>query len=93
IISLHMDWLFSRGQGEATRRIAHYIADEARAHLAAKPLVVALRQYTPNEPVRQTMETVKSILLASGVPFYDGIPKAAAALAKLAKYNEFHRLK
>ncbi|MFO7568694.1 MAG: acetate--CoA ligase family protein, partial [Smithellaceae bacterium] len=41
IISLHMDWLFSRGQGEATRRIAHYIADEARAHLAGKPLVVA----------------------------------------------------
>jgi acyl-CoA synthetase (NDP forming) len=91
IISLHMDWLFSRGQGEATRQIAKYIADEARSHTGGKPLVVALRQYSPSAPVRETMETVKSILLDAGVPFYDGIPKAASALAKVVKYYEYRR--
>ena len=89
IISLHMDWLFSRGQGEATRQITKYIAEEARNHTGGKPLVVALRQYSPSAPVRGTMETVKSILLDAGVPFYDGIPKAASALAKVVKYYEY----
>jgi acyl-CoA synthetase (NDP forming) len=89
IISLHMDWLFGRGEGEGARRIAKYIAEEARRHTGGKPLVVALRQFNPNSRVRETMETVKSILLASDVPFYDGIPKAASALAKLVKYYEF----
>jgi acyl-CoA synthetase (NDP forming) len=37
------------------------------------------------------METVKSILLDAGVPFYDGIPKAASALAKVVKYYEYRR--
>ncbi|MBP7763663.1 MAG: acetate--CoA ligase family protein [Syntrophaceae bacterium] len=91
IISLHMDWLFSRGEGAATRRIAEYIAEEARRHTKGKPLVVALRQFAPSAPIRHTLDTVKSILLAAGVPFYDGIPKAAAALAKMVKYHEFHK--
>lgn len=91
IISLHMDWLFSRGQGEATRRIARYIADEACQHTGGKPLVVALRQFTPRDDIRATMEMVKSVLLEAGVPFYDSIPQAASALAKMAKYNEFHK--
>lgn len=93
IISLHLDWLFSRGQGEAIYQIANYIAKEARRHTAGKPIVVALRQYTPSEPVRETMHKVKSILLEEGVPFYEGIPKAARALANLAKYYEFHGIK
>ncbi|MBP7342049.1 MAG: acetate--CoA ligase family protein [Syntrophaceae bacterium] len=91
IISLHMDWLFSRGEGAATRRIAEYIADEARRHTEGKPLVVALRQFAPSAPIRHTLDTVKSILLAAGVPFYDGIPKAASALAKMVKYYEFQK--
>jgi len=90
IVSLHMDWLFSRGQGEGTRRIARYIADEAHRHTAGKPLVVALRQFTPSDPIRQTLVEVKSILLDAGVPFFDGIPKAASALAKMEKYYRFY---
>ncbi len=89
IVSLHMDWLFSRGQGEATRRITQYIAQDARHHTAGKPLVVALRQYNPNPLIRAVMEEVKGILLDAGVPFFDGIPKAAAALGKITNYHQY----
>ena len=87
VISLHMDWLFSRGQGEATRLITSYIAREARNHTAGKPLVVALRQFNPNPLIRAAMEEVKKVLLDAGVPFYDGIPKSATALGKFTKYH------
>jgi len=89
IISLHMDWLFSRGQGEATRRITQYLARDARHHTAGKPLVVALRQYNPNPLIRTVMDDVKRILLDAGIPFFDGIPRAAAALGKIAKYHRY----
>ena len=91
IISLHMDWLYSRGQGEATERIAKYISEEARRHTKAKPLVVAWRQYNPNAKIRETVETVKTILKNAGVPLYEGIPRAAFALEKLSKYYEYQR--
>ncbi len=91
IVSLHLDWLFSRKFGEVTRELARYIADEARKHTAGKPLVVALRQFIPLDPIRQTMTEVKSVFLEAGVPFFDSIPKAASALAKMVKYYEFHR--
>jgi len=89
IISLHLDWLFSRKFGEVTRELARYIAFEARKHTAGKPLVVAVRQFIPADAIRQTVTDVKSILLEGGVPFFDSIPKAASALGKMVKYYEF----
>jgi acyl-CoA synthetase (NDP forming) len=88
IISLHMDWLFSRGQGEISQRITDYIATEAAKHTSGKPLVVSLRQYNPNTNIRKNMEEVKKRLRSAGVPFYEGIPRAAAALANIVKYCE-----
>lgn len=89
IISLHLDWLFSRKFGEVTRELARYIACEARKHTDGKPLVVAVRQFIPADPIRQTMTDVKSILLEGGVPFFNSIPQAASALGKMVKYYEF----
>ncbi len=91
IISLHLDWLFSRKFGEVTRELARYLADEARRHTGGKPLVVAVRQFIPADAIRQTMTDVKSILRAGGVPFFDSLPQAAAALGKIAKYHDFYR--
>jgi acyl-CoA synthetase (NDP forming) len=90
IISLHLDWLFSRGQGAATEKITAYIAQEALKHTAGKPLIVAWRQYNPNPQIRTTLESVKTTLKAAGVPLYEGIPRATSALAKLEKYYEYH---
>ena len=89
VISLHIDWLFSRGHGEVARRLARYIANEARKHTAGKPLVVSLRQFSTSEIARETLQSVKTILMHAGVPFYEGIPKAVSALAKVVKYYEF----
>lgn len=91
IISLHMDWLFARGQGQTTREIAAYIAGEARSHTQGKPLVVAWRQYSPSDSVRETLQTVKTVLREAGVPVYEGIPRAAKALGKLSNYYEYYR--
>lgn len=91
IISLHLDWLFSRGQGAATKKIAAYIAQEARRHTKGKPLVVAWRQYNPNAKIRETLDDVRATLKVAGVPLYEGIPRAAFALAKLTKYYEYQQ--
>lgn len=91
IISLHMDWLFARGQGQTTREIAAYIAGEARRHTKGKPLVVAWRQYSPSDSVRETLQAVKTVLREAGVPVYEGIPRAAKALGKLSNYYEYYR--
>jgi len=91
IISLHMDWLYSRGQGASTEKIAVYLAQEARKHTRGKPLVVAWRQFQPNPLIRKTLETVEEVLKSASIPLYEGIPRAMFALAKLAEYHAFKR--
>ena len=91
IISLHIDWLFSRGQGASTEKIAAYLAQEARKHIKGKPLVIAWRQFQPNSMIRKTVETLEEVLKSAGIPLYEGIPRAMFALAKLAEYHAFKR--
>jgi acyl-CoA synthetase (NDP forming) len=91
IISLHMDWLFSRGQGASTEKIAVYLAQEAHKHTQGKPLVVAWRQFQPNLLIRKTLETVEEVLKSANIPLYEGIPRAMFALAKLAEYHNFKK--
>jgi acyl-CoA synthetase (NDP forming) len=91
IISLHMDWLYSRGQGASTEKIAVYLAQEARKHTRGKPLVVAWRQFQPNPLIRKTLKKVEEVLKSASIPLYEGIPRAMFALAKLAEYHAFKR--
>lgn len=91
IISLHMDWLYSRGQGASTDRIAAYLATEARRHTQGKPLVVAWRQFQPNRLIRENQAGVMEVLKLAHIPLYEGIPRATFALAKLLEYQIFQK--
>ncbi len=89
IISLHLDWFSGMGEENHLANIANYLAGPAREHLHEKPLVVVWRQYTPeNVEMRVNFE---QILLKAGIPVYEGLPRAAFVLSKLAEYHEFLR--
>jgi acyl-CoA synthetase (NDP forming) len=90
MISVPLDWLFGEEDGGAyIEKIAVYLAREGRKCTGGKPLVVVWRQYQPNPEIRKCIAVMESILLAAGIPVYEGLPRAVTALAKLAEYSEF----
>jgi len=90
IISLPLDWLFGAEDGGAyIEKIAVYLAGEGRKCIGGKPLVVVWRQYQPNPEIRKWVAVMENILLAAGIPVYEGLPRAVTALAKLAEYCEY----
>lgn len=89
IISVPFDWLYDKEEeGRYIPQVASWIAEEARGHIGGKPLVVAWRQYEPSERIRKWIPVLENILLKSGIPVYEGLPRAVSSLAKLAAYYE-----
>ena len=91
VIALHLDWIYGHDREGQIRKIATYIAQEARTHTRGKPLVVIWRQYQPDPDIRESRIKLEKILLKAGVPVYEGLPRAIFALSKLAEYHQFHR--
>jgi acyl-CoA synthetase (NDP forming) len=91
VIALHLDWIYGHDREGQIRKIANYIAQEARTHTRGKPLVVMWRQYQPDLAIKESRIKLEKILLKAGVPVYDGLPRAIFALSKLAEYHQFQR--
>jgi acyl-CoA synthetase (NDP forming) len=91
IISLHLDWFIGIGEGGQIEKTARYIAESAREHTGGKPLVAVWRQYLPIPEMVDHRINFERTLLKAGIPVYEGLPKAAFVLSKLAEYHEFLR--
>jgi acyl-CoA synthetase (NDP forming) len=90
IVSLPLDWLYrEEAQGNFIEIIARYLAGEGRTHLRGLPLMVAWRQYQDSEDFRQMRCRMEDILLAAGIPVYEGLTRAVRALSKLERYSSF----
>ncbi len=90
VVSLPLDWLYrEEAQGNFIEMIACYLAGEGRARLGGMPLMVAWRQYQDSEDFRQMRCRMEDILLAAGVPVYEGLTRAIRSLAKLNHYSSF----
>ena len=87
IISLHLDWLYDIAQGDHIAELATYLATSARNHVHDKPYVVSWRTYRGDPDLDQARAMLQQELIGAGVPVYEGIPRAAAALAKLAEHH------
>lgn len=93
IVFLQLDWLYTDCGRDADymEKIATYIATEGKWLADGKPLVVAYRQYIDFPEMKKLTVRIRDILLASGVPVYEGMADAVNVLSKLAGYSEFHR--
>ena len=87
IISLHLDWLYDIAQGDNIVKLANYLATSARNHVHNKPYVVSWRTYRGDPDLDRARAMMQQELLSAGVPVYEGIPRAATALAKLAEHH------
>ncbi len=91
IISVPFDWLYNKApEGGYYKIIASYLASEGKKHVHGKPMMVVWRQYEPSEKIRTWIPVFENILMSSGIPVYEGLPKAVSALVKVAKYYEYH---
>jgi len=93
IVSLQLDWLYTDSGRDMNymEGIATYIATEGKAMANGKPLVVGWRQFLDIPEVNHLTHRIREILLANGVPVYEGMADAAIVLSKLAGYHEFRR--
>jgi acyl-CoA synthetase (NDP forming) len=90
VVSLPLDWLYREaGQENFIEVIARYLAGEGREKLCGLPLIVAWRQYQDAEDFRRMRAVLEDILLAAGVPVYEGLNRAVRALARLERYSAF----
>ncbi len=93
IISLHMDWFYSDSHENDAfiRKVATYLATEARKHTAGKPLIAVWRQYENNTAIFDCLETARKILIDAGIPFYHDLPKGTRVLSKFAQYHALQK--
>lgn len=92
IISVPFDWLFKKEPGGAyLKTIASYLAGEGQKRVCGKPMMVVWRQYEASEETRRWIPVFTNILMSSGIPVYEGLPRAVRALVKTAKYYEYHK--
>lgn len=91
VISLHLDWLCDIAQGDHIAKLATYLATSARDHTNNKPYVVSWRCYRTEPKLEQARTMLQEELLRAGVPVYQGLPRAATALARLADYYQFDK--
>ena len=92
IFSVPLDWMFDEEEGGAyIGKIAVFLAQKCRKSIHGKPLIVAWRQYHPNPEIRKWVAAMEKILLASGIPVYEGLARAVNSLVKLAEYCEFQK--
>jgi acyl-CoA synthetase (NDP forming) len=89
VISIHLDWFSGFAGKDHVNKIAAYIAESAQIHTGGRPLLVVWRQYQPNAQLKKSRQRFLEILQKGSVPAYEGLPRAAAVLAKLAQYSEF----
>lgn len=90
IISVPFDWLYNKApEGGYYKIIASYLASEGKKHVHGKPMMVVWRQYEPSEKIRSWIPVFEDMLMSSGIPVYEGLPKAVSALVKVAKYYEY----
>jgi len=90
VVSLPLDWLCrEEAQGNFVEIIARYLASEGRERLGGLPMVVAWRQYQDDESFRKMRACMEDILLAAGVPVYEGLARAVRALSSLERYSTF----
>ena len=88
VVSLPLDWLYrEEAGGNFVEIIARYLAGEGRDSLRGLPLMVAWRQYQDADDFRKMRGLLEDILLAAGVPVYEGLTRAVRALSKLADYS------
>ena len=87
IISLHLDWLYDIAQGDHIAKLATYLATSARTHVHDKPYVVSWMTYRGDPDLDRARAMLQQELIGAGVPVYEGIPRAATALAKLAEHH------
>jgi hypothetical protein len=83
IVSVPFDWLYGVEEGGAyIEKVALYLAGEGRKRAGSKPMMVVWRQYEPRQEIRRWVPVMEKILLAAGIPIYEGVPRAVNALAK-----------
>lgn len=90
IVSIPFDWLFGEEEGGGyIKKVAQYLASEGKKRTGGKPMVAVWRQYEPKQEIRNWIPVLKNILLAAGIPIYEGVPRAVNALAKVTAYQAF----
>jgi acyl-CoA synthetase (NDP forming) len=91
VAAIPLDWFFDVGQGRHLEELARYLAGPAREHAGGKPLAVAYRRYRTDPGIPEAEASLQRVLVAGGIPVYNGLPRAAFALASAAAYHEFRR--
>jgi acyl-CoA synthetase (NDP forming) len=91
VVSLHLDWFFNISQGSHIVNLARHLGSEGKKHTSGKPLAVSWRCYRTDAGIEQTREAVQQELITAGVPVYEGLPRTAFALSRVAQYHEYLR--
>jgi len=91
VVSLHLDWFFNIAQGSHIVNLARHLGSEGRKFTSGKPLAVSWRCYRTDSGIEQTRQAVQQELITAGVPVYEGLPRTAFALSRVAQYHEYWR--
>ena len=90
ILALHLDWFMGYGEGQLILQLADCLIDRTRSRKHGIPLVVAWRSYRKDPLAKQIVETFEGALLEADIPVYQGLPRAASAMARWTGYHMFH---
>jgi acyl-CoA synthetase (NDP forming) len=89
ILAPHFDWFMEFREGQLIMKLADLLIDRKKGQNRCKPLVVGWRSYRRDPYATKIINTFEQALLEAGIPVYQGLPRAASALAKWAGYDAF----